>query len=341
MKLVGGARSLARAAALCLTSGLLVVVGVGSSDVPASAAIACRETFTGTASNIQAKPKEDPWAGASNIKVPVDRTVASVRVTMDVLHDQASTLQFFIYPPGAQGFQPNSQLLMATSGPLDGYYSFDDTATVSIDGSNKLAGTYKPSTPLAKVANRSSLGDWVVWLNNYGGPAGKVRAVFMTLTYADCPDANGDGLHDDADGDGVLWPPDNCPDVANPDQLDSDADGLGDVCDPTPLLPPPPPVNAPGPRDVSLKYAAKKHRFTGAISSDVASCEKAVAVQLYRKKKGADRRLATVRTSDAGRFRSGKVRKPGRYYVRVASAVVDLGAVECAAEKSRTVRVRR
>ena len=41
-------------------------------------------------------------------------------------------------------------------------------------------------------------------------------------TAADCPDSDGDGV---CDGD------DNCPLVHNPDQTDTDADGLGDACD--------------------------------------------------------------------------------------------------------------
>jgi hypothetical protein len=36
----------------------------------------------------------------------------------------------------------------------------------------------------------------------------------------------------DKDGDGVADAIDKCPDVADPDQWDSDADGLGDACDP-------------------------------------------------------------------------------------------------------------
>jgi hypothetical protein len=36
----------------------------------------------------------------------------------------------------------------------------------------------------------------------------------------------------DTDADGVLNSNDNCPTIANPDQLDNDNDGLGDVCDP-------------------------------------------------------------------------------------------------------------
>jgi hypothetical protein len=36
----------------------------------------------------------------------------------------------------------------------------------------------------------------------------------------------------DGDGDGILDPEDNCPEVANSDQADTDADGAGDACDP-------------------------------------------------------------------------------------------------------------
>ncbi len=38
----------------------------------------------------------------------------------------------------------------------------------------------------------------------------------------------------DNDNDGVVNSADNCPDVANPDQADGDADGIGDACDTTP-----------------------------------------------------------------------------------------------------------
>ncbi len=53
----------------------------------------------------------------------------------------------------------------------------------------------------------------------------------------------------DRDHDGVCCDVDNCPDVYNPDQKDSDHDGVGDACDPCTIIPCPEPdchCNCPG-----------------------------------------------------------------------------------------------
>ena len=55
------------------------------------------------------------------------------------------------------------------------------------------------------------------------------------VTYTAAPPGSGFRMGINRDLDTFLDGPDNCPGVPNDDQTDTDTDGLGDVCDPTPL----------------------------------------------------------------------------------------------------------
>jgi len=55
------------------------------------------------------------------------------------------------------------------------------------------------------------------------------------ITYTAAPPGSGFRMGINRDLDNVLDHPDNCPGVPNDPQTDTDSDGLGDVCDPTPL----------------------------------------------------------------------------------------------------------
>lgn len=50
-------------------------------------------------------------------------------------------------------------------------------------------------------------------------------------------EGSSDPVGQDSDGDGIDDFEDNCPDVPNPDQLDTDDDGIGDACDDNPFGP--------------------------------------------------------------------------------------------------------
>lgn len=161
----------------------------------------------------------------------------------------------------------------------------------------------------------------------------------VTITTADC----------DTDGDGVPDRRDNCPAIANPDQLDWDADGRGNTCDDTPGTAPAPPVveqpqpPAPActascayPRTVGLRLV-KKHRLKGTVTSSAVGCARHVAVTLWQKRTKADRRLVVLTTRTNGSFRTRAPRTAGRYYVTVGSAAEPL----CGSDRSRAIRLRR
>jgi LAS superfamily LD-carboxypeptidase LdcB len=67
-----------------------------------------------------------------------------------------------------------------------------------------------------------------LWNKQYGGE----RVIGENCAELQVP--VGYPVDGDGDGDGVLDEVDNCPDVFNPDQLDSDANGIGDACEPAP-----------------------------------------------------------------------------------------------------------
>ena len=55
------------------------------------------------------------------------------------------------------------------------------------------------------------------------------------VTFTCVPPGSGTRMALNRDRDLFLDGPDNCPDIANNDQTDTDSDGLGDPCDPTPV----------------------------------------------------------------------------------------------------------
>jgi predicted extracellular nuclease len=105
---------------------------------------------------------------------------------------------------------------VAVGGPADGMTSTDigvvESSSTLVGYSLQLAGTgsvyedFSWNTPLANTRGAVNAGQ----------------------TFAEVPDADGDGIPDDVD---------NCPGTYNPGQEDGDGDGIGDVCDGCPVDP--------------------------------------------------------------------------------------------------------
>lgn len=92
-------------------------------------------------------------------------------------------------------------------------------------GSDKCHAVAVADTTIIYLVGETGSADFPVKRALQGGAGGGNEA-YLSLVIGDCIDT---------DEDGVCDVDDNCPEMANTDQLDSDLDEVGNVCDPCPL----------------------------------------------------------------------------------------------------------
>ena len=115
------------------------------------------------------------------------------------------------------------------------YGGYDEETTFSLDGlPENTSVSFDPSQTLQINSN----GSVEVTLSIDEDALAKSYQVVVKATSNSQTRETGFELQilsDDIDNDGVLNVDDNCPETANPNQEDSDEDGIGDVCDQTPF----------------------------------------------------------------------------------------------------------
>lgn len=118
--------------------------------------------------------------------------------------------------------------------------SINSTGATGMTSANAAGTTYDGATSLLQASTPSSPGAHSLFLsifdqgdNIYDSAAfvDNIRFIFVADPAVGCAEG-AEPTDPDNDGDGVPNAEDNCPDVANPGQEDSDNDGLGDACDP-------------------------------------------------------------------------------------------------------------
>ncbi len=129
-------------------------------------------------------------------------------------------------------FAPGVGILSTVPG-ADAYDYYDGTsmATPHVAATLALMRARNPSLTAAQLKARLLASVHPVGaLHGLSVTGGRLDAAAAVAAAA--PDPN------DPDGDGIPTASDNCPDVANPGQVDSDGDGAGNECDATPYGPP-------------------------------------------------------------------------------------------------------
>lgn len=110
------------------------------------------------------------------------------------------------------------------SNPVYNYGTCIGGSTLTLSGTSLLLSCSSTDHTTYTEKTIKLVFDWPDSTNPDGYSENRVEGTFIL----DCAPP---GTPQDADNDGILDAADNCPVVANPDQADSDADGIGDVCD--------------------------------------------------------------------------------------------------------------
>lgn len=167
----------------------------------------------------------------------------------------------FVFLGSASGLS-TIPVWLGSSGQGDSNYGFATAGLGDVNGDG-----YDDIIVGADHWDNGQIDEGKVWIY-FGGPSGPTLApvhevesdqegAYYGWSVAGAGDVNGDGLADvligsplfdkpsqdegaaflyfgcsDVDRDGLCAADDNCPTVANPDQVDTDNDALGDVCDP-------------------------------------------------------------------------------------------------------------
>jgi subtilisin-like proprotein convertase family protein len=104
----------------------------------------------------------------------------------------------------------------------------DDEAALPVEdecqNAPAIGGTFSPNNPLSVFDGEDLAGTWTMNVSdNAGQDLGMLNEwCLLPAVASDAPDADGDGVADDAD---------NCTLVANADQRDTNGDGFGNACD--------------------------------------------------------------------------------------------------------------
>ena len=160
----------------------------------------------------------------ASINLNYNLPIQDLDIMIDIEHTYLEDLTIYLESP--DGIQ---YILTSELGDSKNDYSntvFDQEATQSISaGIPPFTGNFRPLQNIAETYGNSALGIWkLIIQDNYVEDTGRLVDFTLKVCLEGIPQTN-------SDNDSIPDEQDNCPEITNEDQNDSDNNGIGDVCD--------------------------------------------------------------------------------------------------------------
>lgn len=165
-----------------------------------------------------------PGVTLAEIFVQDNLSILDLEIEVDISHTWLEDLALVLIGPNGQRVQLTNRI----GENQDNYRRtiFDQESDVAItSGEPPYTGRFRPIGDLSVFYNTDSGGTWILEItDNEPEDVGSLRTAELSICYNGVPESN-------SDRDVFPDSTDNCPLITNPDQADSDNNGVGNLCD--------------------------------------------------------------------------------------------------------------
>jgi subtilisin-like proprotein convertase family protein len=166
---------------------------------------------------------------SSSIFISDVNTISDIEVLVNINHTWVSDLSLFLVSPDGTIFSLAENIGLGTqSGSGDNFTNtiFYQNASISINNARPpFTGKFRPNQPIDGLIGKTAFGNWTLNIEDNGPEdIGELLDFQINMTIKGEILAN-------SDLDSIADIIDNCPQITNQNQSDSDLDGEGDICD--------------------------------------------------------------------------------------------------------------
>lgn len=160
----------------------------------------------------------------ASINSNYDLPIQDIDVKIDIEHTYLQDLNLYLIAPDGTRFLLSSELGASENDYTNTVFDQEASQTIS-NGSPPFTGSFRPIDDFSELYNSSALGIWKLLIEDiYTDDTGRL----LDFTLRMCLEGL---LRTNSDFDSIPDEEDNCPEITNEDQADSDDNGIGDVCD--------------------------------------------------------------------------------------------------------------